>query len=181
MPQTGAAGTRPSDQAAAVRPPPLAAFDPVGEIEVTDRRTSTGVAFDPRGGIGVVDSRAAARAAMADQFAARFGLDEDGPSAAAIADRYDFRYESSDGDPALPAGRRTVTITGHGTDRAVPPAERSLPRSARGSHRAARRTTDVGFRGDRAAMWAVALALVLAFAAAASAHGATLSTLVPLR
>jgi hypothetical protein len=74
MSQTSGARSRRADDRAAALPAALGAFDPVGEIRVSD-------------------SRAAARAARAEEFAARFGLDEPGPDAAAIADRYGFRYE----------------------------------------------------------------------------------------
>lgn len=174
MPQRGAPEFRPSDDDAGgiALPPALAAFDPVGEIIAIDRRrAATGMALDPVGEIMATDSRAATRAAAAEAFAARFGLDDTGPSAEAIADRYDFRYEPSEADSALPAGRRTVTITGRGADRSIPLATRSLDRGGPG-RRAAMRATAVPRVGvDRPAMWAVLLALTLAAIAAVSAHG----------
>jgi hypothetical protein len=128
-------------------------FDPVGEI----------TAFDNRG-----ESRAATRAAMADAFAAQFGVDEDSPSAAALADRFGFRFEES---AAGPAARRTVTITGRGAERSVPPAERSVRRGGGESRRRAGRQDQlIGLHADRAALWAVGLAIVLALVAAMSAH-----------
>jgi hypothetical protein len=133
-------------------PPPIAAFDPGGEILVADNRAAT-------------------RAAKADAFADRFGVDETGPSADALADRFGFRYEESGTNPALPAGRRTVTITGRGAERSVPPAERSLGRSAAVDRRRRSRPASFWLQPDRAALWAVCLGLLLAFAAATSAHG----------
>ena len=59
------------------------------------------------------------------------------------------------------SGRRTVTITGRGTERNMP-----MPRPA------LRRHERPGFRPDRAALWAVILGLVLILVAVASAHGA---------
>ncbi len=118
------------------------------------------------------ESRAATRAAMAEAFAAQFGVDEASPSAAALADRFGFRFEESTSGPA---GRRTVTITGHGAERSVPPAERSVRRG--GSElrrRGGRRDTLIGLHADRAAMWAVGLAIVLALVAAISAHAVPL-------
>jgi hypothetical protein len=177
MPQTGAAGFGRSAREGLL-PPPLASFDPEGEITVHDRRARRAAsgarsAFDPEGEITAGDSRAATRAAVAEEFAARFGLDEPGPSAEALADRYDIRYEPLATEAGLPAGRRTITITGRGAERSLPRAERSLSRSGRDVFRSAPpRSEPDGFRGDRLAMWAVALALLLAFAAAMSAHAA---------
>jgi hypothetical protein len=114
------------------------------------------------------ESRAAALAAMADAFATQFGVDEDSPSAAALADRFGFRFEES---AAGPAARRTVTITGHGAERSVPPAERSVRRGGGESRRRAGRADQlIEFHADRAALWAVGLAIVLALVAAMSAH-----------
>jgi hypothetical protein len=163
MPQPGAAGFHPPDRiprTSSSWPPAITVFDPDGEIEVTD-------------------SRAATRAAVAEQFARRFGVDEVGPSADALADRFGFRYESSQTDPALPAGRRTVTITGHGASRAIPPAPRTIrPGGGPGSWRpAGRHRGPAVLRADRIALCAVALALVLAFVAASGAHGAALHML----
>jgi hypothetical protein len=114
------------------------------------------------GEIGVRDSRAATRAAMADEFAARFGLEDVESTADALADRYGFRYDEA--DDGVPAGRRTVTITGRGAERVVTPGPevRSSPRR--------RRVDPMGFPADRIAMWAVLLCLVLAFVAATSGH-----------
>ena len=184
MPQTGAAGFRRSDRHGDPLPPPVVGFDPVGEIAARDDRPS--VRRRPEGGGRSVDggqrvdggrriagespaeSRAATRAAMAEAFAARFGVDEDTPSAAALADRFGFRFEES---ATGPAARRTVTITGRGAERAVPPAERSVRRGGGEPKRRAGRSDQlVGFHADRAALWAVGLAIVLALVAAMSAH-----------
>jgi hypothetical protein len=114
------------------------------------------------------ESRAAARAAMAEAFAAQFGVDEDSPSAAALADRFGFRFEES---ATGPAARRTVTITGRGAERSVPPAERSVRRGGGEPRRRAGRPDQlIGLNADRAALWAVGLAIVLALVAAMSAH-----------
>ena len=163
MPQPGAAGFRPPDRTprhGSSRPPAISAFDPDGEIVVTD-------------------SRAATRAAVAEQFAQRFGVDEVGPSAEALADRFGFRYEPSGTDSALPVGRRTVTITGHGASRSTPPAPRTIRAGGNpGSWRATGRHHEPAvLRADRIALCAVALALVLAVVAATSAHAAALPAL----
>ena len=178
MPQTGAAGFRRSDRDGDPLPAPIVAFDPVGEITAHDDRASARrrersearrVDDGPRW--SSEDSRAAARAAMADAFAAQFGVDDESPSAAALADRFGFRFEES---ASGPAGRRTVTITGRGADRAVPPAERSVRRGGGEPRRRARPEPMIGLHADRAAMWAVGLAIVLALVAAMSAHAVPL-------
>ncbi len=170
MPQTGAAGPGRSDRGRAPLPPPIVAFDPLGEISAADTRGRHRVdgAADRDSAAASAGSSATARAAMAEQFAARFGIEDDGPSAAALADRFGFRYEPSDAVDGETAGRRTVTITGHGAARAVPPTERTLQSGSRRGTSAAR----VGFwlQSDRAALWAVGLALLLALVAAMSAH-----------
>jgi len=200
MPQTGAAGFRRSDRDGDLLPPPIVGFDPVGDIVAYDTRASAR-AHDAGGGTrdagtrrrdvgdgardvgasrrdagrsrwvpddGAAESRAAARAAMAEAFAAQFGVDEEGPSAASLADRFGFRFEEA---PSGPAGRRTVTITGHGAERSVPPAERSVrPGGGAPRRRDSRSDTVVGLHADRAALWAVGLAIVLALVAAMSAH-----------
>ena len=133
MPQTGTAGPRRSARGDASSPPAIVPFDPTGEITAIDRR-------------------AADRAAVAEEFAARFGLDR-GTS------------------PIEISGRRTVTINGRG-------AEGYVPRRARDGRRpAVPRHERAGFRGDRVAMWAVLLGLLLIVVAATSAHAATLATL----
>jgi hypothetical protein len=68
-------------------------------------------------------------------------------------------------------GRRTITITGRG-------AERRVPASRHSRHEQRRpyvpRHERAGFRPDRTAAMAVALALLLVLVAAASSHGAVL-------
>ena len=172
MPQTGAAGFRRSDRYGESLPAPIVGFDPVGEVTALDNRAgarrrvdagSRSLAEDDR-----AESRAAARAAMAEAFAAQFGVDEDTPSAAALADRFGFRFEES---ATGPAARRTVTITGRGAERSVPPAERSVRPGGGGPRRRAGRPDQlIGLHADRAALWAVGLAIVLALVAAMSAH-----------
>jgi hypothetical protein len=177
MPQTGAAGFRRSDRYGDSPPAPIVGFDPVGEIVAFDNRPSgrrlrsdesrsSESRWQPEE--SRAESRAATRAAMAEAFAAQFGVDEDTPSAAALADRFGFRFEES---AAGPAARRTVTITGHGAERSVPPAERSVRRGGGESRRRAGRADQlIEFHADRAALWAVGLAIVLALVAAMSAH-----------
>jgi hypothetical protein len=63
--------------------------------------------------------------------------------------------------------RRTVTITGRGAERHLPPP-RSRQRPQRPRHERP------GFRPDRAAMWAVLLGVLLLLVAATSSHAATL-------
>jgi hypothetical protein len=139
--QTGAAGPRRSERGRRPRPDPIVAFDPEGEVVVRDNRAAT-------------------RAAVADDFAARFGLEDVESTADTIADRYGFRYEDS--DAGVPS-RRTVTITGHGAERVIAPG-REVRRAPR------RRRETIGFPADRFAMWAVLLCVVLAFVAATSGH-----------
>lgn len=211
MSQTGASGFRRSDRGDSSLPPPIIAFDPSGEISVADNRA-------------VADSRASTFAAVADDFAARFGLDgaddwaEDFVAqleiddAGVVLDSAELEATDADADsdaaagasaesesesegvsrpavidvaaPAVAgawAGRpRRVTITGRG-------AEGYATRRAVGARRdlasrrelAARRpmptlSERMGFRADRAALWAVALGLLLVLVAATSAHAATL-------
>ncbi|HLI58402.1 MAG TPA: hypothetical protein VKV21_01925 [Solirubrobacteraceae bacterium] len=138
-----------------MRPAPIVGFDPVGEI----------AAYDNRGGGG---SRAAALAALAEAFAAEFGIDEASPSAASLADRFGFRFEDTGGGPA---GRRTITITGHGAVRSVPPAERSVGRGGGAGRRRGGPVDPLpGSHADRVALWAVGMAIVLALVAAISAQ-----------
>jgi hypothetical protein len=172
MPQTGAAGFRRSDRYGDSLPAPIVGFDPVGEVTAYDNRASVRTHED--GGSrwmpedSRAESRAAARAAMADSFAAQFGVDDESPSAAALADRFGFRFEDSSNGPA---GRRTVTITGRGAERSVPPAERSVRRGGGEPRRRSGRPEPlIGLHADRAALWAVGLAIVLALVAAMSAH-----------
>jgi hypothetical protein len=63
-------------------------------------------------------------------------------------------------------GRRTVTIQGRGSERYTP--ERRRPQQ--------RAHERVGFRPDRAAMWAVLLGLLMVLAAATSSHAAVLAS-----
>jgi hypothetical protein len=77
--------------------------------------------------------------------------------------------------PRAANGRRTVQITGRGTERNLPSvtrrgAERNLPAGSP----TLRRHERAGFQPDRAAMWAVVLGLLLILVAAASAHAAAL-------
>jgi len=144
-----------SDRQRDLRPAPIVGFDPVGEI----------AAYDNRGGGG---SRAAALAALAEAFAAEFGIDEASPSAASLADRFGFRFEDTGGGPA---GRRTITITGHGAVRSVPPAERSVGRGGGAGRRRGGPVDPLpGSHADRVALWAVGMAIVLALVAAISAQ-----------
>ncbi len=175
MPQTGAAGFRRSDRYGDSLPDPIVGFDPVGEISARDNRASAAASTRGDGGasrsmadVSRGESRAATRAPMAEAFAAQFGVDEESPSAAALADRFGFRFDDSgSGTP----GRRTVTITGRGAERAVPPAERSVRRGGGEPRRRSGRPDPlVGLHADRAALWAVGLAIVLALVAAMSAH-----------
>jgi hypothetical protein len=71
----------------------------------------------------------------------------------------------SSGEPATGV-RRTVVITGRGSERYRPPAGR------RSDYRPHER---VGFNPDRMAMWAVLLGVVLLLAAAASSHAAAVT------
>jgi hypothetical protein len=163
MPQTGAAGSSRSDRGSGPLPAPIVAFDPEGEIAARDNRPPTSRPPTSR-----FPTHAATRAAVAEDFAVRFGLEDVESTADALADRYGFRYEESqDGVPA----RRTVTITGRGADRVIAPGReaRPVPR---------RRADAVVFRGDRIAMWAVLLGLLLAVAAATSGHAAVLHAIV---
>ena len=118
------------------------------------------VPLDPTGEImaidgRAVDRRAVDRGAVAEEFAARFGLDR-GIS------------------PVEITGRRTVTITGRGAEVYVPHRARDAGRPTAARHER------VGFRADRAAMWAVVLGLLLILVAAASAHAATLHAVAGL-
>jgi hypothetical protein len=70
--------------------------------------------------------------------------------------------------PAPSAGRRTITITGHGDDRRTgraAVAERSRPQR--------RPHERPGYRPDRIALYAVLLGVVLVLVAATSSHAAT--------
>ena len=88
--------------------------------------------------------------------------------------RGEIRTSSGGSEPAVRIsggvpGRRTVTITGHGTERyhssSTQAARRRPPRRAH---------EKVGFRPDRVAMWAVLLGLLLVLVAATSSHAAVL-------
>ena len=116
--------------------------------------------LDPTGEITAidrraVDRRAVDRGAVAEEFAARFGLDH-GIS------------------PVEITGRRTITITGRGAEVYVSRRARDAARPTQPRHER------VGFRADRAAMWAVMLGLLLILVAAASAHAVTLQTVATL-
>jgi hypothetical protein len=69
-------------------------------------------------------------------------------------------------------GRRTVKITGYGSQRNLIYASREPRR--RPTERPYERA---GFKPDRVAMWAVLLGVLLVLVAAMSAHAATLVTL----
>lgn len=69
-------------------------------------------------------------------------------------------------------GRRTVKITGYGSQRNLIYASREPRRRP-----AERRYERAGFKPDRVAMWAVLLGVLLVLVAAMSAHAATLVTL----
>jgi hypothetical protein len=93
-----------------------------------------------------------------------------------LLDRYDAseaRYDDLVGEPiaAEPVaetsgGRRTVVITGRGSERYRPPVSR---RPAPSVH------DRVGFNPDRMALWAVLLGIVLLLVAAMSSHAAVLT------
>lgn len=83
---------------------------------------------------------------------------------------------SAESEPAIGAGvpgRRTVRITGYGSQRNLIYATRE-PRRRRPPERAYERA---GFKPDRVALWAVVLGLLLVLVATTSAHAATLLTL----
>src|SRR5947209_2135898 len=63
------------------------------------------------------------------------------------------------------AGRRTVTIRGHGAERHLPWPDGSTRRPQRKAYERA------GFRPDRVALWAVMLCILLVIVAVASPHG----------
>ena len=151
MPQTGTAGSRRSPRGDSSLPPALVPLDPTGEITAIDRHAADRHAADHH----AADHHAADRGAVAEEFAARFGLDR-GIS------------------PVEITGRRTVTITGRGAEVYVPRRARDAGRPTQPRHER------VGFRADRAAMWAVMLGLLLIFVAAASAHAATLYAVAAL-
>ena len=70
--------------------------------------------------------------------------------------------------PSRPGERRTIVITGRGTERSLPSRQRgweaTLPLHERS-----------GFKPDRVALWAVLLGVILLLVAAASSHAATLA------
>jgi hypothetical protein len=68
---------------------------------------------------------------------------------------------------AQPATRRTVTITGRGSDRLPPSRSAYSPAQRRARERRSGRP-------ERVAMWAVLLGVALAIGAATSSHGAVL-------
>jgi hypothetical protein len=76
--------------------------------------------------------------------------------------------------PRAANGRRTVQITGHVSERNLPPVTRRAERNLPVGSPTLRRHERAGFQPDRAAMWAVVLGLLLILVAAASAHAAAL-------
>ncbi|HTT31371.1 MAG TPA: hypothetical protein VMG37_23350 [Solirubrobacteraceae bacterium] len=76
--------------------------------------------------------------------------------------------------PRAANGRRTVQITGHVSERNLPPVTRRAERNLPAGSPTLRRHERAGFQPDRAAMWAVVLGLLLILVAAASAHAAAL-------
>lgn len=146
MPEPGAPGFRRTNRDDAPLPEIVVAFDPVGEITVTD-------------------NRAASLAAAADAFAERFGL-EDVESA---SERYALVYAEPPHDVQ---GRRRVTITGRGAERSVPRTVHNARRDRDARRPPRRRHERAGVAADRAALWAVALCVLLVLVAAASAHAA---------
>jgi hypothetical protein len=76
--------------------------------------------------------------------------------------------------PRAENGRRTVQITGHVSERNLPPVTRRVERNLPAGSPTLRRHERASFKPDRAAMWAVVLGLLLILVAAASAHAAAL-------
>ena len=76
--------------------------------------------------------------------------------------------------PAEAPARRTVTISGHGSEGYA--SRHGTSPSMAQRHRKLPRHERAGFRPDRAAMWAVLLGVILMLAAATSSHAATLAT-----
>jgi hypothetical protein len=76
--------------------------------------------------------------------------------------------------PRAENGRRTVQITGHVSERNLPPVTRRAERNLPAGSPTLRRHERASFKPDRAAMWAVVLGLLLILVAAASAHAAAL-------
>ena len=76
--------------------------------------------------------------------------------------------------PRAENGRRTVQITGHVSERNLPPVTRRAERNLPAGSPTLRRHERASFQPDRAAMWAVVLGLLLILVAAASAHAAAL-------
>ena len=137
----------------------------------------------PSGASGRADSAASAAVAVASAEPAAVAVASAEPAAAAAS--AEPAASVAPGEPAeldLPAepaaaewapvydpvtGRRTVTIRGRGAERA-PSVTPTVPRRARAT---APRYERSGFVGDRAAMWAVLLGVLLVLIAVASAHG----------
>ena len=90
------------------------------------------------------------------------------PGDRAFAERSQ-RAEPRADEPA----RRTVTITGHGSEGYA--SRHGTSPSMAERHRQLPRHERAGFRPDRAAMWAVLLGVILMLAAATSSHAATLA------
>lgn len=71
------------------------------------------------------------------------------------------------------AGRRTVTITGHGAEGYA--SRNGTRASSAERHRQLPRHERSGYQPDRVAMWAVLLGMLMVLAAAASAHAAVIA------
>jgi hypothetical protein len=99
---------------------------------------------------------------------------EPAPPAVPFSSEHDFEPERErpvTWAPRAANGRRTVQITGRGTERNRPVA-RPTPRRHERAGPTRRRHEREGFRPDRAAMWAVVLGVLLILVAATTAHAA---------
>ena len=112
---------------------------------------SVGVAFDPEASIGTP------------------ALDRDTPAGTPALERGAPAARSAleTADAQTPPGRRTVTITGRGSERQWSPVA-PAPRPKR------RPVDRLGYKPDRMAMWAVLLGIMMLLVAAASSHAAVL-------
>ena len=108
-----------------------------------------------RSGATARQQRASGELAMYEGFASESWDDDGSESAAGVA------------------GRRTVTITGHGLE-GWQTRNGTRPSNAQ-RHTQLKRHEREGFRPDRVAMWAVFLGIVLLLVAAASSHAAVLA------